>query len=143
MTILKFIALGHMNFILMLSLLVYLSLFTAEIAGSSSAVGHDEVTASAREDLCIPMASSWPKCRYLVGGKFIPAPLAGRAALAANSWSGMEFEIADRCIVVFATGGSSRIVFRNLSRLFLNVMTEHAVRFRTPLGRQLNSFGPL
>ena len=50
----------------------YLSLFTAEVAGSSSAIGHDGVTASAREDLCHPIASSWPKCHHLVRGKFVP-----------------------------------------------------------------------
>ena len=45
--------------------LVFLPLFTAEVAGSSSAVAHDGVTASARDDLCLPIASSWPKCaRY-------------------------------------------------------------------------------
>ena len=48
----------------------------------------------------------------------------------AISWSRIGFEVADRCIIVFTTGGSSRIVSRNLSRLFLNVITEHAVRLR-------------
>ena len=63
--------------------------------------------------------------------------------MAAVSWSGIELELADRCIGEFVTGGSSLILFRNLSTLFLKVMTEQVVRFRTPLGRQLKSFGPL
>ena len=56
----------------------YLRLVFSQGWWSSSARGHDEVAASAGEDMCLPLASSWPKCRHLVGGKFVPAPLAGK-----------------------------------------------------------------
>ena len=55
-----------------------LDALAGKIDGSSSAAGHDKVTASAKEDSwCLPVASTWSKCHDWVGGKFILAPLAG------------------------------------------------------------------
>ena len=73
------------------SLLTCIQLFTAEVAGGSLAIGHGEVTASVREDLCLPMASSWPKCRHLIGGNIRRINKQQRPGITMVQWSSIQY----------------------------------------------------